>query len=280
MLMQRVATALVLLPLLLAAIWWLPTPALYVVFSLIGVLIAWEWAGLMRFSSSSSSSKWLYSALTGALLGAVWWLVQQRPELWLVFAIASLLWWMLAFTLVRGYPKNFETRAPGTLAMGIIGQVLVLPTILSLALLHAGAADEPHAGTWRLLYVFFLIFAADTGAYFAGRRFGKRKLAPLVSPGKSIEGAVGGLLLCAVWACTAGIAIFEPGSKTVAFVLVSMAVAAVSILGDLTESMFKRAAGVKDSGTLLPGHGGFLDRVDSLLAAAPMMALGLYVLKL
>ena len=281
MLMQRVATALVLLPLLLAAIWWLPTPALYAVFSLIGVLIAWEWAGLMRFSSAAPKlPKLMYAALTGVLLGAVWWLVQLQPELWLALAGISLLWWIVAFTLVRGYPKNFETHAPGKLAMALIGQVLVLPTILALAMLHAGGADEPHAGTWRLLYVFFLIFAADTGAYFAGRRFGKRKLAPLVSPGKSIEGAIGGLLLCAVWACTAGIAIFAPGGKTVPFVLVSMAVAAVSILGDLTESMFKRAAGVKDSGTLLPGHGGFLDRVDSLLAAAPMMALGLYLLKL
>lgn len=278
MLMQRVATALVLLPLLLAAIWWLPTPALYAVFSLIGVLIAWEWAGLMRFSSASP--KLAYAALTGLLLAAVWWLVQRSPGLWLAIAIVSLLWWFYAFTLVRGYPKNFERSAPGTLTMGLIGQMLVLPTILALAVLHAGGSGQPHEGTWRLLYVFFLIFAADTGAYFAGRRFGRRKLAPLVSPGKSVEGAIGGLLLCAVWACTAGIAIFEPGHKTVPFVLVSMAVAAVSILGDLTESLFKRAAGVKDSGTLLPGHGGFLDRVDSLLAAAPMMALGLHLLKL
>jgi phosphatidate cytidylyltransferase len=133
--------------------------------------------------------------------------------------------------------------------------------------------------------VFFLIFAADTGAYFAGRRFGRRKLAPSVSPGKSVEGAIGGLMLCAVWALSGGVWVFfsghyEAGGRLAAFVLLSLLVAVVSILGDLSESLFKRAAGVKDSGNILPGHGGILDRTDSLLAAAPLMALGLFLLKL
>ncbi len=274
MLMQRVATALVLLPLLLAAIIYLPTPALYGVFAAVGVLIAWEWAGLMRLTTPLSRA--LYAAFTGAMLAGVWML----KSMWWLPACVSLLWWLYAFVLVRGYPANFERRQPGRIAMGVIGQILILPTILALAVLHEGREGQAQSGALRLLYVFFLIFAADTGAYFAGRRFGKRKLAPLVSPGKSIEGAIGGLLLCAVWACTAGVYIFKPGDKLLAFVLVSMVVAAVSILGDLTESLFKRAAGVKDSGKLLPGHGGILDRVDSLLAAAPMMALGLYGLAL
>lgn len=270
MLMQRVATALVLLPLLLAAIWWLPSDRLYAVFAVVGVLLAWEWSALMGLQRPLA--RLAYAGATAATLAATWALRADWP--W--FAGAAVLWWVYALTLVLGYPGNFERARPSRLAMALFGQLLVLPTIVALWVLHAGEGQ----GALRLLYVFFLIFAADTGAYFAGRRFGRRKLAPSVSPGKSIEGAIGGLLLCAVWALTAGLAIFKPQGQAVAFVLLSMAVAAISILGDLTESLFKRAAGVKDSGTLLPGHGGFLDRVDSLLAAAPTMALGLHLLQL
>jgi phosphatidate cytidylyltransferase len=270
MLKQRVLTVLILLPLLLAAVWWLPTEWLYVLFAGVGVLIAWEWAALMGLSTQRQRLR--YGVITAILLSSAWYL----NAYWQWLAALSALWWLYAFVLVRGYPANFERRRPGSLQMGVIGQVLIVPTILSLAQLHA----QPE-GALRLLYVFFLIFAADTGAYFAGRRFGKRKLAPAVSPGKSIEGALGGLALCAVWAATAGAWVFHAqGGKLVALVLLSMAVAVVSIIGDLTESLFKRAAGVKDSGTILPGHGGILDRVDSLLAAAPVMALGASLLKL
>lgn len=279
MLMQRVITALVLLPLLLAAVWWLPTPWLYRVFAGVGLLIAWEWAALMKLAGAG---RYGYVLLTAALLAAAWLLRAH----WLWLSLASLLWWCYAATLVRGYPGNFASGGPGRPAMALIGQLLILPTILALAVLHGGgSALEAHSGPLRLLYVFFLIFAADTGAYFAGRRYGRRKLAPSVSPGKSVEGAVGGLMLCAVWALTGGVAVFFAGSyaaggRLAAFVLLSLLVAVVSILGDLTESLFKRAAGVKDSGNILPGHGGILDRTDSLLAAASLMALGLHVLKL
>ena len=273
MLMQRVLTALVLLPLLLAAVWFLPTPWLYLVFAGIGLLIAWEWSALMKLAGAA---RYGYVVLTAVLLAAAWLLRDH----WYGFSAASLLWWAYAAILVRGYPANFATRAPRPATMALIGQLLILPTILALAVLHS-----EHSGPLRLLYVFFLIFAADTGAYFAGRRFGRRKLAPSVSPGKSVEGAIGGLLLCAVWALSGGVWVFfgghfEVSARLAAFVLLSLLVAVVSILGDLSESLFKRAAGVKDSGNILPGHGGILDRTDSLLAAAPLMALGLFLLKL
>jgi phosphatidate cytidylyltransferase len=279
MLMQRVLTALVLLPLLLAAVWFLPTPWLYLIFAAIGLLIAWEWSALMKLAGAA---RYGYVVLTAALLAAAWLLRDH----WYWFSAASLLWWLYAAMLVRGYPANFAARAPHLATMALIGQLLILPTILALAVLHSGGSVlAEHSGPLRLLYVFFLIFAADTGAYFAGRRFGRRKLAPSVSPGKSVEGAIGGLLLCAVWALTGGVWVFfaghfEAGGRLAAFVLLSLLVAAVSILGDLSESLFKRAAGVKDSGNILPGHGGILDRTDSLLAAAPLMALGLFLLKL
>src|SRR5690606_29867146 len=110
---------------------------------------------------------------------------------------------------------------------------------------------------------------------------GRHKLAPAISPGKTVEGAIGGLLLCAAWALTAGLYVFKVGPGPLVWLLgLSMLAAAASIVGDLVESMCKRHSGVKDSGTLLPGHGGLLDRVDSILAAAPVMALGLIALGL
>lgn len=270
MLMQRVLTALILLPLLLCAVWWLPTPWLYGVFAAVGLLIAWEWSALMGLAAAPARLG--YVLLVGLLLAVAW----PLREHWVWLAGVSGLWWLLALRLVRGYPANFERARPGLPAMALIGVVLAVPTILSLAILHA----QPD-GALRLLYLFFLIFAADTGAYFAGRRFGRRKLAPTVSPGKSVEGALGGLALCTVWALLAGHPVFKAApAQLAALVVLSLVVAALSIVGDLTESLFKRAAGVKDSGHILPGHGGILDRVDSLLAAAPVFALGLYLLEL
>lgn len=267
MLMQRVITALLLLPLLLAAIWFLPTPALYAVFSAAGLLVAWEWTGLMGLRIRGA--RFAYVGLTALLLAAVWGLRAWWP--WIAGAASA--WWLVAAVLLFGYPGNFQRRPPTALQLGVIGQFLILPTMLSLAVLHGLGREHPEP--LRLMYVFFLIFAADTGAYFAGRRFGRHKLAPAVSPGKTIEGAAGGLLLCAVWAWVIGTYVFHLQPLQAGKLLaLSLVVAVVSIVGDLTESMFKRSAGVKDSGNLLPGHGGILDRVDSLLAAAPAMALG------
>lgn len=274
MLMQRVITALVLLPMLLALVWFAPTGVLYAVLSLAGMLIAWEWAGLMRFGSARAPRA-IYAALAGALLALVWWLPQRAAWLpWLLSAAA--LWWLLVPLLFAGFPGNLQRRPPGRIAMGLLGLLLILSTLLSLATLHA--MDD---GVYKLLFLLFLVFAADTGAYLAGRNLGRHKLAPGISPGKTVEGAIGGLLLCAAWALTAGVYAFSVSGSTLGGLLVlSLVVALASIVGDLTESMFKRMAGIKDSGTILPGHGGILDRVDSILAAAPVMVLGLILLEL
>ena len=140
--------------------------------------------------------------------------------------------------------------------------------------LNQYAVDQYH-GFILLMYVFVLVWAADSGAYFAGRKFGKRKLAPKVSPGKSWEGVVGGLITACIFAF-----VFLQLSKdsligtasASSFVVLSVATVAISVLGDLTESMFKRESGIKDSSTLIPGHGGILDRIDSLTAAVPFFA--------
>lgn len=269
MLLQRVITALVLLPLLLGAVWFAPTPWLYALFCGVGLVMAWEWGGLMGLGTQSRR-RWAYTLLVGAALAAAW-LVPGRERLlpWLLGA--AVLWWLFAAALLPGFPGNFERHRPGPLSMGLLGLLLTTSTLLALASLHA----MPD-GALRLLYSLFIVFAADTGAYLAGRSFGRRKLAPQVSPGKTVEGAIGGLLLCAAWALTAGVYVFRPEAGQVGLLLaLTLVVAVLSIVGDLTESMFKRVAGLKDSGSLLPGHGGILDRVDSILAAAPTMVLGL-----
>jgi phosphatidate cytidylyltransferase len=158
-----------------------------------------------------------------------------------------------------------------TLAL-FCGVPVLVPSFVALARLQIttqGFARGPQIVLWLLL----LVFAADIGAFFAGRSMGRRKLAPRVSPGKTWEGALGGLLMVALVAW-GGAAYFDlPLGTAVAF---GCAVGVFSIVGDLTESMFKRAAGLKDSGALLPGHCGILDRIDSVTAAAPLYALGLF----
>lgn len=274
MLFQRVATALVLLPLLLALVWFAPTPAVYAVFAVAGVVIAWEWAGLMK--PRSAAPRVAYAAVAGGLLAAAWFSpLQDRALVWLLAPVG--VWWLLAPLLFKGFPGNLQRRPIPAPLMALLGWLLIVATILSLARLHG-----MDGGAIKLLYVLFLVFAADTGAFFAGRRFGRRKLAPTISPGKTVEGALGGLALCVVWALTGGVYAFgvATSGQLIALLALSLVVAIVSIVGDLVESMFKRLSGIKDSGHILPGHGGMLDRVDSILAAAPVMVLGLELLEL
>lgn len=268
MLIQRVLTVLVLLPLLLGAIWFLPSPALYGVFCCAGLLAAREWAGLMPGTPRVG-----FVIICALAMAAAWFL----REWWVWACAAAGLWWLYAIRLLTGYPANFERARPNRTQMGLMGLIMLVPTMLAL-----WALRDMENGVLRLLYLFFLIFAADTGAYLAGRNLGKRKLAPAVSPGKTLEGMIGGLLLCMAWALTAGTWVFRASSpqEIGLIVLLSSVVAILSVVGDLTESLFKRVAGVKDSGNILPGHGGMLDRVDSLLAGAPLLALGLHLFRL
>lgn len=268
MLAQRVATALVLLPLLLALVFLAPTHWLYAVLALVGMLMAWEWTGLMSWADKGR--RWGYTLVCGLLLAGAWFVPQRELLLPGLLGLA-VLWWLFALALFRRFPDNIGKQQTSGLPMALLGLLLTLSTLLSLAALH-GMPD----GIKRLLYFLFIVFIADTGAYFAGRAFGKHKLAPSISPGKTIEGAVGGLVATAIWALTAGAWVFHTeGTQTALLLGLTLVVAVASIIGDLTESMFKRIAGIKDSGNILPGHGGILDRVDSILAGAPVMVLGL-----
>ncbi len=153
-------------------------------------------------------------------------------------------------------------------AAALAGLPVLVPAWLALSYLHR----VPERGPQLTLFLLLLVFAADIGAYFAGRAFGRLKLAPQVSPGKTWEGVIGGLSSAALIAY-AGALWFK--FDTIAILGLGCAVALVSVVGDLTESMFKRHVGLKDSGAILPGHGGMLDRLDSITAAAPVFALGM-----
>ncbi len=170
------------------------------------------------------------------------------------------------------YPASaalWRTSRPLRVLFGIL---TVIPFFWGMMALRQYHYDTDHfAGAWWLLFVMLLVWGADSGAYMFGRLFGKHKLAPKVSPGKTWEGFFGGLLSSAIiawlFALLAPLSV-APGTLIICAVIATLA----SVLGDLTESMFKREAGIKDSGNLIPGHGGILDRIDSLTAAVPVFA--------
>lgn len=260
MLKQRIITALVLLPFALGG-FFLLDGALFALF--IGAVVslgAWEWARLAGLTAQVQ--RVAFAVLVAALLLGLYLVPVLAP--WVL--LCALIWWALATALVLGYPASSRYWV-GLPAKLIIGLLILLPAWQGLVLFK----QWPEAN-WLILAVMVLVWGADIGAYFSGRRFGKRKLAPQVSPGKSWEGVFGGLL--ATLLICVGVAIYRDWSfaSLLLGLLGTALVVLISVVGDLTESMFKRQAGVKDSSNLLPGHGGVLDRIDSLTAAIPVFA--------
>ena len=267
MLMQRVLTAVLLIPPVIAAVWFLPTFGIALLVGGVFLVGAWEWTQLARLGSMNLRAA--YVVLVALVLAGLFmsWRDGRVQQVVLLLAAA---WWLLALIWVMRYPKGLDNARRPLLGAGV-GAMLLGPAFLALVALHG----RPQGPLW-ILFLLVLIWAADTGAYFAGRGFGKHKLAARVSPAKTWEGVAGGLLLSLLVTALAGILLFHLESlKLALFLLLCSVVVAFSVVGDLTESMFKRQAGVKDSGTLFPGHGGVLDRLDSLLAAAPLFLGGL-----
>lgn len=277
MLLKRVMTALALLPPVLATLWFGSTLLVGAVFGAAVMLGVLEWATLTGVRRAAPRATLFYVAAAAVLIGLVVW--QREGVLGWALVIGTCAWWLFMLTWIARFPVGFDDRHPPRWLKAGAGLLVIPGTIAAVALLHGApreAGDPEHFGAWRLLFALALVWAADVGAYFAGRAFGKRKLAPRVSPGKTWEGVVGGLALALAVAGVAGAWLFRlQGGAWLPFLLLSVAVVLLSIVGDLGESLLKRQAGAKDSGTLLPGHGGMLDRIDSLLAALPAMALGL-----
>ncbi|WP_447927053.1 MULTISPECIES: phosphatidate cytidylyltransferase [unclassified Vreelandella] len=263
MLRQRIITAAWLAPLTLIGLFGLQGGAFALFTALIVLLGAWEWTNLAGVTRRSKRLKLV--ALTALFMAAMW-LGGAAFAAWPLWVAA--LGWAVNFYWVAHYPEKRQQWQSTTwrLAMGLW---VLLPCWVGFNVLRESGA------VW-LLFVLLLVWGADIGAYFAGRRFGKRKLAPRVSPGKTWEGVFGALTATAILAL--GFAFWQPMGVTGGLILIAMTalVTFVSVLGDLLESMLKRFRDIKDSSNLLPGHGGVLDRIDSLTAAVPLFAL-LYV---
>ncbi len=266
MLKTRIITALVLAPIAIGGIFFLP-PLGFALFT--GAIItvgAWEWANMAGVGSGAG--RVVYALITAAILFALL-NVPFEVVLWL-----ALVWWLVCFLLVRSYPAGSERwgSLPVRAAMGLL---VLVPAWVGLNHMRTGGFQfgDSSSNLLLILYVFCVVWVADIGAYFAGRAFGKAKLAPRVSPGKSWAGVWGGLLAVGLFALLIGFLASAGLSEIVLLVIASLATGLVSVLGDLFESMLKRYRGIKDSSQLLPGHGGIMDRIDSLTAAIPVFAL-------
>jgi len=251
---QRIISAVIALLALVLVLFYLPAAVAQAVFFAAILAGAWEWSAFLGMSGQALRVG--YVLLIAALLAAVT-MLAVNPER--IFQLA-LAWWLLALIWTFFFP----TRIPGAVRW-IAGALLLVPLYAALVVLYT-------AGPLVLLFALVVVWMADIGAFFVGRAFGKVKLAPQISPGKTWEGAIGGLVAVALLAGLATVWIDNGFAVIVPFCL---AVAGLSIVGDLTVSMFKRTAGLKDSGKLFPGHGGVLDRMDSVAAALPLFALGL-----
>ena len=254
----RIITAAVLVAIVLVCVLWLPSWAMALVFGAAWAVGAWEWGRLVGWRATGVGT---YTGVIVALglLGGPWFDASGASALaWLTAG-----WWAAAFAGVIAYPW----RVP-SLFVAVAGVLALVPSWFLLAFVH----NTGPRGPVFVLSLLCVVWAADVGAYFFGRTFGRVKLAPSVSPGKTWEGVGGGVAAATLVGVGASV-LFEQSAAI--WALIALIVALVSIVGDLTVSLCKRRAGTKDSGQLLPGHGGMLDRIDSLTAAVPIFFLGL-----
>lgn len=277
MLKQRVITAIVLIIVLGGGIVFLPEIGGAVLFAAIVVLAAWEWAGLSGLRTTATRA--VYAALVLVTMVAAAWYCQlfsadaQWQRVQDITALGCL-WWAVALLWVKGFPASAVIWKPQPVRL-VMGLLTLVPAWLALVYLRL----QPHGVGWIFVLI-ALVTAADIGAYFTGKAWGHSKLLPQVSPGKSWVGFWGGLasatlIALALWLLFGrGTLVLGSGMRELAAVMaIAIFTALAAVLGDLLESMVKRQQGVKDSGTLLPGHGGVMDRLDSITAAAPVFAL-------
>lgn len=263
MLKDRVITAVFMATVFVGILFFCPPLVFTVLVALMTAVAAWEWANLCDLTSRLERATFAGVVIT--IAAAVMAMLHWTPWIGLgQVLVLSCIWWALALLLVQGYPSSAVLWRSRWVRI-VMGLLVLIPPFISFVYLR----DFPD-GRWYVIAVVLLVAAADIGAYFAGRRFGRHKLAPKVSPGKSWEGVVGGVVAVAVIGTL--FALFR--DLNVAVVLaVALPAGLVSVVGDLLESMLKRYRGVKDSGRILPGHGGVLDRIDGLVAAVPVFTL-------
>ncbi len=273
---QRVITALILAPLALAAVFYLPLAGFAAVLSGAFLLGAWEWSGFCGLAERRIRAT--YVGLTALLMLLCYSVVPLNgplPDNVLLLAILLLgaAWWLFAIGLVLTFPASQTFWATSGARRALMGWCTLLPAWAALLFIRGMQYDlSPFYGSWLICALLGLVWAADIGGYIVGKPFGRTKLLPKVSPGKTVEGMLGGLIFVLL-VLTGLLGWLDRTEPSYHWYVAAVLLTILSVFGDLSESMFKRVAGKKDSGAFLPGHGGILDRIDSLTATAPLYAL-------
>lgn len=263
MLKQRVITGIIMATVVFAAVLLLPAKYFAIASLIIIVSIAgWEWGRLVGLNGIPRA--WATISLIALSV-----IIFVTGFAWYAIAV-GVVWWVTILGLLTVYRQGSTFYSSRPWILSLSAALVLVPAWLAITRLQN---HDPHL----VLYLVFLVATMDTGAYFVGKAVGSTKLAPHLSPGKTIEGVKGGLAAALLFAVLGASYFGFRGTAWVYFLLLSLLVAALSVAGDLFESLVKREAGQKDSGTLLPGHGGVLDRIDGLLAALPVFVLGLSV---
>ncbi len=266
-LLQRVITALVLAPLALAGVLLLPSNWFALALALVFAYGLWEWGRLIGLQRRRMRA--LLVVLNLFAMGLLLWFFRDRPLALAPLVYIGVLWWLVALLWLRAIAFAAEPTRRNLELKWLVGSLVTLPAWCAGWLLHAS-----EQGPYWTLFVLLLIWAGDIGAYFSGRRFGRNKLAPSISPGKTREGLYGQVLVSALFALAVGMLLVEGSMALAALVGLAVVTVLLSVVGDLFESLIKRHSHQKDSGTLFPGHGGMLDRLDSVFAALPIFVAG------
>lgn len=263
---KRIITAIILIVITLSILFFIPPAGFAIVTGMIALWGIWEWTylmGLKRFTSR------LFYLLITFVLTLQFVLISLSAYSQLFLLVVSFIWWLVATLLVILYPKGSFIWGKSILVRGFMGLLVFIPCWFAINYIR-----NQKDGELALLFLFVLIWGADTAAYFVGKKWGKTQLAPMVSPGKTIQGFIGALLFSIIFALSILWLNHIPIHYWLWDIALVLITVSFSVIGDLFESMLKRQAGLKDSSQLLPGHGGLLDRIDSLTAAAPIFALG------
>ncbi|PMM08544.1 CDP-diglyceride synthetase [Vibrio splendidus] len=273
---QRIITALILAPLVILGIFELSLPTFILSLAVISLLGFWEWTQFVE-----SKSRYLALIPTVVVSAASFAFIpfdafslnHLSSAHYTILTIGSI-WWVIASGMAVTYPKSMPAWKDSSFLRHAFGVLTLLPFFWSVVILRANGIDvDPYHGAKLVMFVCLLVWAADSGAYFSGKSFGKRKMAPAVSPNKTIEGLIGGIITAVIIAWIFADLFDIQFTSPLHMIVITLLTVVISVLGDLVESMFKRVSGVKDSSNLIPGHGGILDRIDSLTAAFPVFAL-------
>lgn len=279
MLKQRIITALILAPLALAAILFLPIWWFEMVIAGVVALGGYEWANMSGITGRPKKILYMIATfvicvlLTLAVDSSMIWYQGQLHWFYRIILGLAMVWWAASLIMVLAYPKYTALWRNSRSVRTLFGFLTLIPTWVAVIALRTSLHDvDPFYGASLIFYVLGIVWAADIGAFFVGVKFGRHKLRPNVSPGKSLEGLLGGVAASFAIIAFAALHYQVEPSRIWLHLLIGGLTVAVSALGDLNESMLKRCAGIKDSGRILPGHGGVLDRIDSLTAAFPVFA--------